>query len=186
LQAPTISEPVRAVLDALPFPAYIRTLRWDVLAWNDAAGVLFGDFGALPPDRRNLLTLVFTEPGYRQLMADWEVDARRVMAKFRLDFGRANGEAAFAELVEQLCELSPEFNQWWPRHDVLGPWEGLKRIRHESLGEMAFRHTAFAVENSPDLRMVAYAPASEREAEFLRLLKIKGDGNRRAASAGAC
>ncbi|AOB29688.1 hypothetical protein AKI39_01840 [Bordetella sp. H567] len=165
-----VSPAVRAVLDAMPFPAYIRTPRWDVVAWNGAARALFGDYGALPPESRNVLMLVFTTPHYRRLMVDWEGDARRVMAKFRLDHGRANGDASFAALVAQLCDGSPEFNLWWPRQDVWGQSEGLKRIRHETLGEMTFEHTAFTVESAPDLRLVAYTPASDQDAALLRRL----------------
>jgi hypothetical protein len=31
--------------------------RWDVLAWNDAAATLFGDFGQLAPEDRSRLRL---------------------------------------------------------------------------------------------------------------------------------
>src|SRR5271166_2061250 len=46
---------LQRVLDALdPSPALIRTAIWDVVAWNRAATVIFGDYGALPPEQRNI------------------------------------------------------------------------------------------------------------------------------------
>jgi transcriptional regulator with XRE-family HTH domain len=167
---PEISAPVRAVLDAISYPAYIKTPRWDVVAWNAAAIALFGDFGALPVEDRNILMLVFKHARFRRMMGDWEGDARHVMAKFRLDFGRAQGDAAFVALVDHLLEASAEFHQWWPRQDVWGQAEGSKRLHHDELGGINFEHTAFAVEGAPDLRLVAYAPASPDDAVLLRRL----------------
>lgn len=38
------------MLDALdPSPALIRTMTWDVVAWNDAAAVVLTDYGRLAP-----------------------------------------------------------------------------------------------------------------------------------------
>ena len=36
-------------------PAYVTGRRWNVLAWNEAAEVVFGDFGAKMGRERNLL-----------------------------------------------------------------------------------------------------------------------------------
>ena len=51
---------LQRVLDALsPAPALIRTATWDVVAWNRAAAVVLMDYGALPPERRNILRFIF-------------------------------------------------------------------------------------------------------------------------------
>ncbi|MGO1080383.1 helix-turn-helix transcriptional regulator [Inquilinus sp. CA228] len=155
---PTVSPILQALLDTLPNPAYIKTARWDVLAWNAAAAALFGDYAPIPPAQRNGLWLVFTDPCYRRLMVDWEADARRVLAKFRLDHSRAGGDPAFAALVEALQAASPEFRRWWPGQDVAERSEGIKRIRHDTLGLLEFAHATFTVEGAPDLRMVTYTP----------------------------
>ena len=36
-------------------PAYVVGPRWDVLAWNDAAVAIFGDYGLLEGDARNII-----------------------------------------------------------------------------------------------------------------------------------
>jgi hypothetical protein len=47
------------VLDALePSPALIRTATWNVVASNRAATVVLTDYGALPPEERNILRFI--------------------------------------------------------------------------------------------------------------------------------
>lgn len=166
----SVSAPVQAMLRSLPHPAYIKTSRWDVVAWNPPAAVLLGDFGRLPPEASNTLWLVFTDPGFRDLMVDWEGEARRALAKFRLDYGRSRNDAAFEAMVERLSEASPEFHRWWPAQDVSDCGEGVKRIRHEAAGEIEFQHATFVVEGAPDLRLVALTPASEEDARRAALV----------------
>ena len=155
-----LSPEMTATLESLPNPAYVKTALWDVIAWNKAAAAMFGDFGLLRPERRNMLRLLFTEPSYRQMIVDWERNARRALAKFRLDYGRAGNDPAFEALIAELCGTSPEFNQWWPRQDVYGRGEGVKRFRHPQIGQMEFVHAAFVLEGAPDLRLVIYTPTS--------------------------
>ena len=55
------SPALRAFVDGLePNPAYVAGPRADVLAWNAAATRVFHDWGAEPPERRNLLWWLFT------------------------------------------------------------------------------------------------------------------------------
>src|SRR5579871_2484710 len=53
-------------------PAYVLGRRWDVLAWNKAAVAVFGDFGRLEGDARNLIHLMFANESHRRLLLDWE------------------------------------------------------------------------------------------------------------------
>jgi hypothetical protein len=158
------------MIEGLPNPAYVKTLRWDLAAWNRPMTTLFGDFSLVPFERRNILWLLFTDPVYRRLLVDWETDARRVIAKFRLDFGRSGNDPAFLALIRELDDASPEFHRWWPRHDVDGYGEGLKRFLHTELGEIEFEHNALSVENAPDLRLVIYTPVSGESARKARQL----------------
>ena len=57
-------------------PAYVVGRRWDVLAWNPAAVAVFGDYGLLDGDARNIVHMVFTNPHHRRLLVDWEQLAR--------------------------------------------------------------------------------------------------------------
>src|SRR6202042_247757 len=81
---------LQRVLDALePCPALIRTAIWNVVAWNRAATVMLTDYGALPPEQRNVLRFIFLDPRVRAAQYDWESVARFVVGAFRVDAARA-------------------------------------------------------------------------------------------------
>jgi transcriptional regulator with XRE-family HTH domain len=165
-----VSPSLQNMLESFPNPAYLKTPRWDLVAWNRPMTIMFGDFNAIPPERRNILWLLLTDPKYRQLMLDWETDVRRVIARFRLDSGRAGNDPRFVELVRELEQVSPEFRAWWRQHDVDGFGEGVKSFRHPRLGKIEFEHTSFTADSNPDLRLIVYTPtdaASGRKAKQL-------------------
>src|ERR1700723_3279161 len=138
---------LQRVLDALePCPALIRTAIWDVVAWNRAATVMLTDYGALPPEQRNILRFIFLDPRVRAAQYDWDSVARFVVAAFRVDAARAGAAAEGEPPVEELCRLSPEFKALWRDNDVQTHGEGVKQIRHPVLGRVAFEYSAFAVD----------------------------------------
>jgi transcriptional regulator with XRE-family HTH domain len=162
---------LQRVLDALnPIPALIKTATWDVIAWNRAATIMLVDYGSLPPERRNILRLLFLNPNARDVQYDWESVARFVVGAFRADAARAGATAQVGPLVEELCRLSPEFETIWRENDISTPVEIVKHIRHPVLGAFAFEYSAFAVDGRSDLSMVVYNPATAQDAKKLRSL----------------
>jgi transcriptional regulator with XRE-family HTH domain len=162
---------LQRVLDALnPTPALIRTATWDVVAWNKAATVMLADYGALPVEQRNVLRLMFLNPGARAVQYDWESVARHVVGAFRADAARAGAAAEVDALVDELCRLSPEFEAMWRDNDLSSPVDIVKRIKHPVLGSFAFEYSAFAVDGRPDLSLVVYNPATLDDADKLRSL----------------
>ena len=156
---------LQRVLDALePSPALIRTAIWDVVAWNRAATVMLMDYGALPPEQRNVLRFIFLDPRVRAAQYDWDSVARFVVGAFRVDAARAGAATDVEPLVEELCRLSPEFKAMWRDNDVSSHGEGVKHIRHPILGPIAFEYSAFAVDGRSDLSMVVYNPATPADA----------------------
>ena len=169
---------LQGVLDALePSPALIRTAAWDVVAWNRAATVMLTDYGSLPPEERNVLRLIFLDPRVRAAQCDWQSVARFVVGAFRVDAARAGAAAEVQPLVDELCRLSPEFKAMWRDNDVRTHGEGVKRIRHPVLGQLAFEYSAFAVDGRPDLSMVVYNPATPADADRIRSLIEKRSAN---------
>ena len=168
---------LQRVLDALdPSPALIRTATWNVVAWNRAATIMMSDYGALPPDQRNVLRLIFLDPRARAVQYDWESVARHLVSAFRVDATRAGAVAEVTPLVDELCRLSPEFKAMWRDNDVRSHGEGVKHIRHPVVGPMAFEYSAFAVDGRPDLSMVVYNPATPADADRIRsLLAARAD-----------
>ena len=162
LAAVRIDEPLRRMLDSLSAqPAYVLGWRWDILAWNRAAEVVYGPYGKLEGDARNALHLVFADPDHRRLLVDWEAVARASLAMFRADCARYAGDPDFERLVARLKRLSPEFAQWWPRREVAPPLAGQKRIDHPSAGRMLFEYSSFGVGEPPDMKLIVFTPLSD-------------------------
>ena len=162
---------LQRVLDALELsPALVKTPTWDVVAWNRAAAAVLTDYGALPPEQRNILRLIFCDARVRAAQFDWESVARFVVAAFRADAARAGAADKVKALVDELCRLSPEFEAMWRDNDVRSYGEGVKRLNHPIAGPIAFEFSAFAVDGRPDLGMVIYNPATPADAERIRSL----------------
>ena len=168
---------LQRVLDALePTPALIRTATWDVVAWNKAATVMLFDYGSVPPQERNVLRFVFLDPRFRAAHSDWESVARFVVSAFRVDAARAGAAAEVEPLVDQLCQLSPEFREMWRDNEVLSHGEAVKHIRHPVLGPIAFEYSAFAVDGRPDLSLLIYNPATPADAEKIGAMVSSATG----------
>lgn len=158
---PAISARLQHVLDELlPCPAYIHGRRWDVLAWNEAASLVFGDFAARDGIERNCLHMGLLGP-LRDMIPGWEDHARGLVAAFRNDYAHHRGEPWFDELVSVLLRESPEFAHWWTEPEVRGWRDGPKILRHPELGELAFEQCGFdlADERLASLRLVIMLPA---------------------------
>jgi hypothetical protein len=168
------------VLDALePSPALIRTATWDVVAWNRAVAVMLTDYGAMPPDQRNILRFIFLDPSARTAQYDWKGVAEFVLGAFRIDAARAGAAAEMETLVDELCALSPEFKAMWRANEVRQHGERVKHIRHPELGPIAFEYSAFAVDGRPDLSLVIYHPTRPELRDRIASILAKGTARSR-------
>src|SRR3569832_2188518 len=167
-----VEEPVLRMLESLTGqPAYVVGRRWDVLAWNRAAELLFGDYAKLDGDNRNIMHIVFTNRSHRELLMDWEEVASTALAMFRADSARYVGNPDFERLIGTLMQVSPEFRRLWPRQDVRRSLSNHKRIKHPLAGRMTFEYTSLEIVGLADMKLVVYTPLNEhRTAEKLGTL----------------
>jgi transcriptional regulator with XRE-family HTH domain len=169
----TVSTALRHFLDQFNLnPAFAIGSRWDIVAWNEAARLVLYDFPHLSLRERNVIWRTFTSAEQRRLVVDWEKHARRILAQFRTSYGRFPGDPYMTALINDLLAASPEFRAWWPDHEVLRGPEGVKKLNHPKVGELAFEHLMFQVYDEPDLKVVVYTPLQEGEtaARIRRLL----------------
>jgi transcriptional regulator with XRE-family HTH domain len=157
----TISPRFQRMLDQADMPAFVMGRRWDVLGWNLAARAFLFDFEQVPPDERNLIWLIFTYPALRSLLVEWSTRAQDTLARFRADYGRYAGDSQFVQLVGRLNAVSPEFAQWWPRHDVQPLSEGCLPYNHPLVGRMIVDHMTFSLVDNPELRVNTLLPTAE-------------------------
>jgi hypothetical protein len=103
---------------------------------------------------------------------DWRSRGQDTLARFRADFGRHAGDAHFVQLIERLKAVSPEFAEWWPRHDILPMTEGRRNYDHPLVGRMIVETTTFSMSDNPELRLVVFlaAAASNSIAKMSRIV----------------
>lgn len=150
----------RVLDELLPCPAYIHGRRWDVLAWNEAANLVLGDFNALKGMERNCLYMGLLG-SMRDMIPEWEDHAKGLVAAFRADYASNRGEPWFDELIHTLTLHSSDFARWWNEPTVRGWRDGVKCFHHPELGELIFEHSGFdlADERLANLRLVIMLPA---------------------------
>jgi transcriptional regulator with XRE-family HTH domain len=147
---------LQAILDVIESPAYARNSRFDVIAWNRANTRMFGDFARIPPGERNVIRLMFQRSYHRRTMPHWEMDARALLAKFRMNFGQAADAAAFLSLIAELTRISADFRRLWAEHDVSDLGEGVTEFSSPRDGAMRFQHQILMPEALPDLRIIVF------------------------------
>ncbi|MEU7529434.1 helix-turn-helix transcriptional regulator [Saccharothrix sp. NPDC042600] len=156
---------------AADVPAYVVGRGTDVLAWNRPAAALITDFGALPPEQRNLARLVFLDEGVRALYADWRGKAADVAAYLRLDQARHPDDPRTAALVAELSARSPEFRGVWAEHGLKDKTHGRYRYRHPVVGELDLGFESLRLPDEPDQALIAHTVEEGTPSETgLRLL----------------
>ncbi len=153
-----------------PAPAYAISARFDVLAHNRPARLLFGDLGPGPGGPANMLHLGFTDPRWRTLVADWEQEAARHVAMYRAAMIVHLDDPAWTALPARLAQLSPDFARFWASSDVAGPERRLKRFRHPSAGPLTLHSTSLLMADDPTIRVVILYPAAAADAAKLARL----------------
>lgn len=169
--AERISPRLQRLIDAFETtPALIKTATWDIAAWNRAAAVVLTDYSKLPPSERNILRIMFGDPRVKAAQHDWDGLARFVVGAFRADATRAGAGDEVRKLVEELSQLSPEFEALWRDNDVRTHGEGIKRITHPVLGPLELEYSSFVVDGRPDLSMIVYNSTSPAQSAAIRSL----------------
>jgi hypothetical protein len=159
------------VLDALDLhPAFVVGRRWDVLTWNRTAELLFHFDDPCLPHSRNVVWRFFMRPETRWRDLDWEAQARSLVAYFRADYARYPGDASFEAIIEDLRRVSPQFRLWWEQQDVRGLPDGVRSMRHPTLGLLEYEHVTFQAPVSPDLHVKVYAASPATASKLEQLL----------------
>jgi transcriptional regulator with XRE-family HTH domain len=158
-----VSPTVLRMVARLTVPAILMTARWDLVGWNDRYATALRDPDEFPAARRNLLRILLVEdPVYRDDAEVFEAMARRVLAKFRVDYSQFTGHPDFEVLIGELESSSEAFRRLWNSSEVVGRSEAI--VRHPQLGGITLEHTSFMPEGSPNLRLVVYTPYDDASA----------------------
>jgi transcriptional regulator with XRE-family HTH domain len=168
-----LPRPLEAFIEGLaPHPAYALNGRWDVIAWNRPAELVFGDFAACAPSQRNVLHRLLFDPQWRALFADWDVVVARTVAQFRAAMARHANEPWLHDFTAMLCAESPLFQALWSRRQVAPSPSLLKTLRHPRLGALNLHYATFWPASAPDdVRLTIYTPADAATQAIVRRMQ---------------
>lgn len=171
----TLIDPVlQHVLDnQKPNPAYITGRRCNIMAWNQAAVDVFINFEAIEAEERNLLWLLFTNASFRKLFVDWEKLAKDLTAIFRTYSAQYVNDSWYTDFVNTLQQVSPEFEQWWQRHEVCSQFDQHRALIHPIVGRLSFEVTTLHVNGDDKQRLCIYTalPGSESADKLQNLIQ---------------
>ncbi|WP_405924189.1 helix-turn-helix transcriptional regulator [Streptomyces sp. NBC_00035] len=161
------SEPLTPEVAAVPLllqphPAYIIDGNYDVLSHNQAADQLFPNLITEDGSPANFVRWVFLEPVARDVLVDWEPEARGLLARLRTLAGRHPTDPRYTRLIEELHEGSPQARAWWAQYEVQPRHSGRKRLRHPGREPVDYAYTAFHLAEQPEQTLVIYFAGTEQ------------------------
>jgi len=166
-----ISPRLQGVLDGFAHsPAFVSTARWDIVGWNKAATAVLADYSKIEPEQRNILKLLFLEQNRQSHFVSWEKVARSLVAIFRGEMVRSGATDAVQSLVDELCEKSAEFRDYWKDNEVMQLGEATKQLMHPEAGMITMELSSFMVDGRPDLKMLVYSPATDEDVAKIKKL----------------
>jgi hypothetical protein len=134
-----------------------------------------------------LLRILLVEQARQELdRAAHEAMARRVLARFRIDYARAAGNLAYDALVAELAARCPGFAALWNEPQVATSAAGV--VHHPELGGLALEHSDYVPAGHPTLRVVVLVPKDGPTAAKIATLHDElraGLGGRALAPHGA-
>jgi hypothetical protein len=121
--------------------------------------------------------LLVEDDAYRKNPELYEATARRLLAKFRVDYSQAPGDPAFEELIAELADSCPIFNRLWGLAEVVGTHEAI--VTHPRAG-LTFEHSSYVPEGSPKQRLIIFTPCNEASVAKVReaIAETKTGGRR--------
>jgi transcriptional regulator with XRE-family HTH domain len=168
---------VQRLLDRFSdLPAMLVDAKGTVLAWNDLAVALIGDFSAWPMEQRNLHWQRFLG-SYDRLVATPDEAAatdQTLVGELQTVAARYPDDPALKRLIADLRRGSPRFEELWQRRLPVYRHSATKRFLHPELGLLELDCDALVVPET-DQRIIVYSAAPRSPAaEALALLRVIG------------
>lgn len=158
----------QALMDSLAIPALVIVEDWTVVGWNALVTRLFRDYAPLPREERNLFRILMLNERYRTDTMRYREMARRLVARFKWDYSRTSRPQVFEALIAEMQEASDLFREYWEAAEIRSHFEDVNSATLPDVGEIAFHHTSYAIEEVPGQRLILFAPADRASADKLR------------------
>jgi transcriptional regulator with XRE-family HTH domain len=174
---PELGQPATEVPPALrrlvdvqdPAPALLIDGRWDLLAWNRAAEVVFR-FSEVSPAERNSALMMFSRPRARQVVEDWPRHARRLLGAVRASTATMLDDDRLIATLDRLHREHQEVRDWWADHDVAPKTVADKAFHAEEFGRVEVDEVALRPSVALDFQLVINLPRPSPGADRLAAL----------------
>ncbi|MEU8080956.1 helix-turn-helix transcriptional regulator [Catellatospora citrea] len=180
-----VPDGTRRLLRLMDTPALVLGRHLDLLDWNPMAEALLGDPADFPPDRLNMLLLMFddTRTGDRSCPG-WERQALDYIGMMRAAVATDPTHPRATRVIGELSIRSAEFRRLWVRHDVRETVSGTKTFRAPEVGDIDLHWDTYPLPGNPGPVMLVFtAEPGTAHAERLRLLgSLHASRVRRAAA----
>ena len=144
----------------------------DLLAWNPMAEALLGSPDGYPPDRLNMLLLLFDDARTgERTCPDWERQALEYIGMMRAAVATDPTHPRATAIIGELSIRSAEFRRLWARHDVRASVSGTKTFRVPEVGDIVLDWDTYPLPGRPGPVMLVFtAEPGSVGADRLRLL----------------
>jgi transcriptional regulator with XRE-family HTH domain len=168
-----------SIMNGIPSPAIVLGPSWDIVAYNGQANALI-DLDYAP--FHNLLQLLFT-PQAKALNPNWAQAVRQQVRLFRARSTGMLGHAAVQDLVSELTQKSPHFQEWWAEQEVSDEMHcGHQTFDHPFVGRLSFDFELLGVLESPSLMLdILVCSAGETRGRLDELVRQQLNGEHTAA-----
>ena len=141
-------------------PGFILNYRFDIVAANQAATLIFGKTENLGELEQNSLWRMFNEPGRRSFYENWDDCAKCYVAYFRWNYGKYIGDQRLAEFIQQMEDSSEEFRQIWADYEVFDAsmLQTPLHINHPKVGRLTGHYVLLSPFGYPNFTVCAMTP----------------------------
>ncbi|MFC8779263.1 MULTISPECIES: helix-turn-helix transcriptional regulator [Streptomyces] len=154
-----VPDSTHRLLRVLHTPAVVLGRHLDLLAWNQHAEALLGAPDDLPPDRLNMLLLLFDdELTAGRTCADWERQALDYIGMMRAAVAADPTHPRATAIVGELSIRSAEFRRLWARHDVRASVSGTKTFSNPAVGDLTLEWSTYPLPGRPGPFLLVFTP----------------------------
>lgn len=168
---------VQRLLDRLAdLPTMVISAKGDLLAWNDLAAALIGDWSAIPMRERNIIWQRFLGDHSRIAMSaeDQGTAAAHSVGSLRDALARYPDDPDLLRLISDLRSGSAEFEQLWREGRTSMGRSRTKTLDHPTIGLITLDCDSMLVPDTDQTVIVYSAEPHSPAAESLALLRVIG------------
>lgn len=169
----TVSPGLQKFLDSQnPYPAYITDKEWNIVGWNKAAALVFGDYSLMTPLQRNTIWRAFMDPFMKDLLDNWEGHSKLRVSQLRMAHSQFPANPERLALIDELCGQSSIFDLWWNQQFIIGTPEGKKLLHHPVVGDIRLDYLSFQTDEYRDATVTVHlASDSDSKRKLDRLFE---------------